>query len=76
MANSTQNSELTEALSRYRPDNMAEIIDRLAGDKDNLRVDVKAVKLTVRNTKLEVNGVINFYVVHKTPDVHQKIERN
>jgi hypothetical protein len=65
MASSTEYSELQQRLAQIKPDNLAEIIDKLAGDKDNLRVDVQSVKLHVGKTAYEVNGVVNFNVLHK-----------
>jgi hypothetical protein len=61
---------LQDALSRNKPETMATIIDRLAGDKDNLRLELKHVKFKLRNEKIEVNGTINFNVKHKIPNIH------
>jgi hypothetical protein len=66
----SQSDVLREALSGYQPDNMATIIDQLAGDKDNLRVDLRHVMFIVRDQKFDVNGVIDFTVVHKIPNAH------
>ena len=76
MAVSTQTSELQEAFAKYKPENLAEIIDKLAGDKDNLRVDVRAVKFTLRKQKFELNGVINFNVFHDSPNAHAKAKED
>ncbi len=65
MAASSQSRELQQKISAYKPDNLAEIIDKLSGDKDNLRVDVQAVKFCIGKTKYEVSGTINFNVKHK-----------
>jgi len=62
-------SELQTALSKFK---MAEIIEKLAGDKDNLRVDIKQVKFTLRNKRFEIDGTVNFNVVHKAPNPHSK----
>ncbi len=62
-------SELTEQLSRFR---LAEIIDKLAGDEDNLKVDVQNVKFAIRKMHYEVNGTVNFNVIHTTPNPHAK----
>ncbi len=74
MATPTQTSELQDTFEKYKPENLAEIMDKLAGDKDNLRVDVQAVKFTLRKQKFEINGVINFNVIHKTPNTHAKVK--
>jgi hypothetical protein len=72
MAASTQTSELEEKIAQYKPENIAEIIDKLAGDKDNLKVDIQNVKFWLGKSKFEVNGELNFNVVHKTPNAHAK----
>lgn len=64
-------SELQDVLSKFK---MAEIIERLAGDKDNLRVNIQQVKFTVRNQTYEVDGIVNFNVIHKTLNPHAKIK--
>ncbi len=69
-----QTDMLRDALSGYKPDNMATIIDRLVGDKDNLRVDLKNVKFTLRNERFTVNGVVDFKVIHKIPNVHAAVK--
>jgi hypothetical protein len=63
-----QTSELHEAFSKYKPENFAEIIDKLVGDKNNLRVDIQAVKFTLQKQTYEINGTLNFNVIHKTPN--------
>jgi hypothetical protein len=65
-----QANQLNEALSGYKREDIAMIIDRLAGDKDNLRVELKNVKLKARNQKIVLNGVINFKIYHETPTAH------
>jgi|GEM_PF-3258893 hypothetical protein len=65
-----QTDLLREALSRYKPDNMATLIDRLSGNKDNLRVDFRQVKFTLRNQEFEVNGMVDFKVIHQVSDIH------
>ncbi len=70
----SQTNQLQNALSGYKPDNMATIIDRLAGDKDNLRVELQHVRFTLRNTKFDVNGVINFNVIHSIPNAHAVVK--
>ena len=67
MADSSQSSELTEKISQYKPQNMAEIIDKLAGGKSNLKVDVQKLKFSLGKTKYEVDGQVNFNVIHKKP---------
>jgi hypothetical protein len=63
---------LQQQFSQYKPDNLAEIIDKLAGDKDNLRIDVQSVKFCLRNARYEVNGKVNFNVLHKNSNAHAK----
>jgi hypothetical protein len=63
-------TDLLDALSGYKPDNMATIIDRLAGDKDNLHVELRHVKFTLRKQKFEVNGTVDFKIVHQVPNIH------
>jgi hypothetical protein len=75
VANSTQQGDFSEALARYKPDNLAEIIGRLAGGENNLRVDVQAVKFTLRGTGFEVNGAIDFKIFHKTPDAYAQARK-
>ena len=70
----SQTNQLNEALSGYKSDDIAMIIDKLAGDKDNLRVDIQHVKLKVRNQRIELNGSINFKIFHKTPNAHQVLK--
>lgn len=65
MAASSQSSELQQKLAEYKPENLAEIIDKLTGDKDNLRVDVQAVKFCIGKNRYEVSGTVNFNVKHK-----------
>jgi uncharacterized protein YcgL (UPF0745 family) len=62
-------SELQETLSKFK---MAQIIEQLAGDKDNLRVDIQKVKFTVKNQGFEVDGTVNFNVIHKGLNPHLK----
>ncbi len=66
----SQSDVLREALSGYQPDNMATLIDQLAGDKDNLRVNLRHVKFTLRDQKFDVNGIVDFKVIHKIPNAH------
>ena len=68
----SQSSELIEKFSQYQPENMAEIIEKLAGGKDNLKVDVQKLRFSVGKQKLEVSGEINFNVIHKDPLAHLK----
>ncbi len=70
----SQTKVLQDALSGYKPDNIATIIDRLAGDKDNLRVDLRNVKFTLRNEKFEINGIINFQIFHQIPNAHAALK--
>ncbi len=65
MQSKSELDELHDLLAQYKPENMAEIIDKLSGGKDNLRVDIRKVRLTIRGTKLELNGKVNLNVIHK-----------
>ncbi len=68
MANSAQASELHEQfLSAYAPKNLTEIIDKLAGGKENLKVSIKELKFTIRKEKYNINGEIIFNIIHKPP---------
>jgi hypothetical protein len=70
----TQTDLLRDALSGYTRDDLTTNVDRLAGDKDNLRVDLKHVKFSVRNESFDVNGVVDFKVVHKIPNAHAVVK--
>ena len=74
MAASSRSSEreLIEKFSQYQPENMAEIIEFLAGGKDNLKIDVQKLRFTVGKQKFEVSGEVNFNVIHKDPLVQFK----
>jgi hypothetical protein len=62
-------NEFQTVLSKFK---MAEIIEKLAGDKDSLRVDIQQVKFTLRNQRFEIDGKVDFNVVHKAPNPHSK----
>ena len=64
-----ETGELQETLSKFK---MAQIIEGLAGDKDNLRVDIQNLKFTLRKQKFEIDGKVNFNVIHKEPNPHPK----
>ncbi len=66
MAGSIQSSEPAVLLSQYKPENFAEIIAELAGDKPNLKVEVQELKFSLGKTKYEINGQVNF-LIHKKP---------
>jgi hypothetical protein len=66
----TQSDFLKDLLSGSRRDNLATIIDKLAGDKDNLKVNLKNVKFILRGEKFDVIGLVEFNVVHKIPNAH------
>jgi hypothetical protein len=61
---------LQDALSRYKKETIVSIIDRIAGNKDNLRVDLQHVKFTLRGAKFEINGAFNFNIKHKILNPH------
>lgn len=65
-----QSDLLQDALSGYSRDDLTAIIDRLAGGKDNLRVDFKNVKFTLRDQTFDVNGVVDFKVCHSVSNAH------
>jgi hypothetical protein len=56
----TQSDFLRDALSGYNQRDLTAIIDRLAGDKDNLRIDLNHVRLSAGNQKFELNGMVSF----------------
>jgi hypothetical protein len=72
MAAASGDSRLQQVFSQYKPDNLAKIIDKLAGDKDNLRVDVQKVKFCLGKARYEVNGKVDFNVIHTKPNAHAK----
>jgi hypothetical protein len=72
MASSTGTSQLQDALSKYSSNNLASIIEKLSGNKDNLRVDMQHVKFCIGKQHFEINGKINFNIIHKDPNVHAK----
>jgi hypothetical protein len=62
-------SEFQTILSNFK---MAEIIEKIAGGKDNVRVDIQQVKFTLRNQRFEIDGKVDFNVVHKASNPHSK----
>ena len=72
MSDSSQANDFLKNFSQYQPENMAEIIELLAGGKDNLKVDVQKLRFTVGKQKFEVSGEVNFNVIHKNPLAHAK----
>lgn len=70
----TQSDFLRDALSGYNQRDLAAIIDRLAGDKDNLRIDLNHVRLSAGNQKFELNGMVSFKIFHKPPNAHNAIK--
>lgn len=65
-----QSDLLHDALSGYTRDDLTTIIDKLAGDKDNLHIDFKNVRFTLRSQSFDVNGVVDFKVVHTVANAH------
>lgn len=65
MAESSQSSRHQKKVTQLKLYNLAEIIDKLAGGKDNLRLDVQEVSFSIGKTRCEVNGVVNFNVKHR-----------
>lgn len=70
----TQSDILQDLLSGSRRENLATIIDRLAGDKDNLKVNLKDVKFTLRGEKFDINGLVEFKIFHKIPNAHTVVK--
>ncbi|HEY9760290.1 MAG TPA: hypothetical protein V6C97_34350 [Oculatellaceae cyanobacterium] len=66
----TQSDFLRDVLSGNMRDNLATVIDRLAGDKDNLKVNLKDVRFTLRGVKFDINGLVEFKVFHTIPNAH------
>jgi hypothetical protein len=65
---------LHDALSGYTRDDLTTIIDKLAGGKDNLHVDLNNVRFTLRGQTFDVNGVVDFKVVHTVPNAHAVVK--
>src|SRR5579862_7091895 len=63
VVNATQVNQ--ELLSRWTPERLAGIIDKLAGGKSNLRVDFGDVKFTLGNQEYEFSGDVDFNVIHE-----------
>jgi hypothetical protein len=76
----TKKNLVQEALSAYEQKNFLTMIERLAGGKDNLRIDIQNVKFILGDQKVDINGSVNFNVVHKNPNAHvvlkQEIKKN
>jgi hypothetical protein len=68
----SQSSELREKILQYQPENMAEIIEKLAGNKDNIKISVQEVKFRIGKIKYEVSGEVNFNIIHKNSNTHSK----
>jgi hypothetical protein len=45
-------------------DNLLSLIDKLAGDKSNIKLDVQDLKLNIEGTRVTVNGEVNLDVVY------------
>ncbi len=52
-----------DLLSKWTPEHLAKIIEKLVGDKSNLRVVIPDVRITIRDQQLEVAGEISFNVL-------------
>lgn len=70
----SQTDMLRDALSGYTRGDITAIIDRLAGDKDNFRVDFKNVKFTVGGETFNINGFADFKVIHEIPYAHSIVK--
>jgi hypothetical protein len=64
----------TEKFSRYQPENIAEIIEKVTGGKDNLKINVQKLKFSIGKQKYDVSGEVNFNVIHKNPVANAKPE--
>ena len=60
-----KSDELNEEFSKWKPDRIAKIIDKLAGGKSNLKVDVQDIRFAIGDKLYEVAGEVNFNVLHK-----------
>jgi hypothetical protein len=69
-----QSNLLRDTLSGYTRDDLTTIIDKLAGGKDNLHVDLNNVRFTLRGQTFDVNGVVDFKVVHTVPNAHAVVK--
>lgn len=65
---------LRDALSGYSRNDLTTIIDKLAGDKDNLHVDLKNVKFTLKGQTFDINGMVDFKVVHTVANAHAVVK--
>jgi hypothetical protein len=69
-----QSDLLRDALSGYTRDDLTTLIDKLAGGKDNLHVDLKNVRFTLRGQVFDVNGVVDFRVFHTVANAHAVVK--
>jgi hypothetical protein len=69
-----QSDLLRDAFSGYTRDDLTTLIDKLAGDKDNLHVDLRNVRFTLRDQTFDVNGVVDFKVVHTVANAHAVVK--
>jgi hypothetical protein len=58
-------SELKQEFSKWKPDLLAELIDRLAGEKSSLRVDIQDVRFTIGDRQYDLAGQVYFNVIRK-----------
>ena len=58
-------SELKQEFSKWKPDHIAEIIDKLAGGKSNLRVDIQDIIFTIGGKQYELAGHVYFNVIRQ-----------
>ncbi|MFI5419351.1 MAG: hypothetical protein ACHQ1H_00140 [Nitrososphaerales archaeon] len=57
--------ELSEQFSEWKPNRVIEIIDKLAGQKSNLRVEIGEIRLTIGEKEYEIAGRLELNVLHK-----------
>ncbi len=69
MAVQTPQHQLSEFIR-----DLTTIIDRLAADKNDLRLDLRNVKLIQPKAKFEMNGTVDFQIFHETPKVEKHPE--
>ncbi len=58
--------ELKQTLfSKWKPERIIELIDKLSGGKSNLRVDIRDIRLIIHDKEYELAGMVDFNVIHK-----------
>ena len=57
--------ELKQEFSKWKPNLISEIIDKLAGEKSNLRVDIQDIIFAIGGKQYELAGQVYFNVVQQ-----------